>query len=414
MQKLIKGLEFGIYWLIILLPFSMAISPAPMNIFSGLLIFLFLVKNILKKQALFLKNRVNFLLWLLFFITCLSLVNSINLKDTLRGGILRLLQYIFITFAIAQDIRDTRHIRRIIFSISAGLLLVSFDAFWQVASGKDFIRSYAPIINIGLIRATASFKDANTFGIYLSVFSPLIFGITFFSSTGKKRLVMLLVSIITLIAILLTYSRPTLLAIYLSLLFLALARKNKFLISLLLILLLISPFVLPSSVKEYARKVNYNPLRFMCNDDRIAIFRNSFNMIRQHPVIGVGANTFMKNYKHYKDFPEYRNVVTAENLYAHNIFLHLTAEIGLLGLLIFICLIYAIFKNTALIYKKLQEKHLRVIALALSACLMAFLINGLTESSLYSSRVAISFWYLLGFTLSLNKFIPTPQNPVDF
>ena len=38
------------------------------------------------------------------------------------------------------------------------------------------------------------------------------------------------------------------------------------------------------------------------------------------------------------------------------------------------------------------------------ACLIAFLVNGLTESSLYYSRVTLIFWYLVGVSLGLKKF----------
>ena len=144
----------------------------------------------------------------------------------------------------------------------------------------------------------------------------------------------------------------------------------------------------------------------MCNDDRIAIFRNSINMIKQHPIIGVGANTFMKNYKKYKESPEYMNIVTSDTLYAHNNFLHIAAELGLIGLSIFIWLLYQLFRECVSIYKGQEDPFFKIVSLSLSACLLAFLVNGLTESSLYSSRVALIFWYIMGLSFSLKKFSP--------
>jgi putative inorganic carbon (HCO3(-)) transporter len=143
----------------------------------------------------------------------------------------------------------------------------------------------------------------------------------------------------------------------------------------------------------------------MCNEDRIAIYRNSINMIKHHPIVGVGANNFMKNYRFYKESPEFRNIVTSEYLYAHNNFLHMAAEIGLIGLGIFIWLLFKSFKECINIYRQLKDPFLKISSLSLSACLIAFLINGLTESSLYSSRVAIVFWYIMGFSLALKRFV---------
>ena len=388
----------------------MGIAPAPMNVFMGLAIASFISKKILKKEQVFIKSSLNLPLLFLFIITCLSILNSINYYDTIKGGILRLFQYICIFFIILEELRERRQIKNIIFSMVFGIILVSFDEIWQIYTGSDFIRGYKTIVNIGLVRATASFKDANTLGIYLSAIAPLILGLTLYYFKNKRKIILSLISFIALIGIVLTYSRPTLLAVYIALFLLSIVRKDKVLIAFLIIFTLISPFILPKSVKDWARQVNYNPLRFMCNDDRIAIYRNSFNMIRHNPILGVGANTYMKNYKIYKESPEYRNIVTADYLYAHNNFLHIAAEIGLIGLGVFIWLLYKLFRECINIYKQLDDYFLKMVSLTLSACLIAFLINGLTESSLYSSRVAMIFWYLIGFSLALNKFVDADRS----
>jgi len=403
-KLLLTYLDRIIYWLIIIIPFFIAIAPAPVNIFMGFLIAGFLVARYLRKERLFGKTAINLSLLLFFLVTILSIFNSVSLKDSFKGGALRLLQYIFILFALAESVRDRKHLKRIIFSITAGLILASLDSVWQVITGHDFIRGYAPVVNIGLVRATASFKDSNNLGIYLSAFAPLIFGLTGYYFKHKEKILFIFVSVLTLTGIILTYSRPTLLAIYTALFFLGIARRDKVLISLLIIFMLIAPFIAPKSVKDWAKQVDYNPVRFMCNDDRIAIYRNSLNMIRQHPVIGVGANTFMKNYKTYKESPEYRNVVTSDTVYAHNNFLHMAGELGLIGLGVFIWLLYKLFVESKNIYYLLKDEYLKVIALSLIACLISFLVNGLAESSLFHSRVAIVFWYICGLILSLRKF----------
>ena len=445
MYKIIKYLDYIIYGSIILIPFFVSIAPAPVNIFMGFLIISFLTKKVLKNERIFTGSPLNIPLLLLFLITCLSFLNSINYFDTLKGGAFRLIEYILIFFVMVEEVKDPRHIRMIVFAISAGIILASFDSIWQVLTGRDFIRGYAPVINIGLVRATAAFKDSNILGIYLSAFAPLILGLGLYTprpktapfrarmSCGrlsiqplgplkylmaysldglhyfknKQKLIFTFLGLIALIGIILTYSRPTLLAIYVVLFFLGVARKDKILISLLIIFTLLSPFLLPKSVKKWAAEVEYNPLRFMCNDDRIAVYRNSFNMIKDHPFIGLGANTYMKNYKKYREPVEYRNVVTKDYMYAHNNFLHMAAEIGLIGLGFFIWLLYKLFMECKNIYRKLDDDYLKIVSLSLSACLIAFLVNGLTESSLYYSRVAIIFWYIMGLALALNKFTPS-------
>lgn len=402
--KIIKILDFLIYWLVVLLPFSMAIAPAPMNIFMGFLIAGFLAKKIITGQIPVPRTGINTPLFLLFLITCVSLSNSSDPAGSIRGGILRQLQYIFVLFAVADSLKDKRHLKKVVFSLTFGLLLVSLDAVWQVHSGSSFIRpGYVPVVNIGLVRATSSFKDPNTMGIYLSGFAPLVFGLALYYFKNAAKVYFMLISLLVLSGTMLTFSRPALLAIYCAVLFLAIVNKDKALIIFILIFTLLSPFLLPRSVKNWAKEVQYNPLRFMCNDDRIAVYRNSLNMIRAHPFIGVGANAFMRSYKEYKEYPEYRNVVTLDEMKAHNIYLQLAGELGLIGLGIFLWLTAAIFLQGARIFRLLSGHYLKIAALSLIACLIAFLVNGLTESSLQYSRVAPVFWYSCGLLLALRK-----------
>ena len=403
MQKIAKYLDYIIYYSLIILPFSVSVAPAFTSTFVGFLISSFVFKKIIRREKLFINTAINLPFMFLFLLSVISFKNTINYSDSFRGMI-RLVQNAFVFLICAEEIKDEKHIGRIFLSVISGASLASFDAIWQVLTGKDFIRGYAPVINLGMVRATASFKDSNVLGIYLSAVAPLLFGPALYHCKKKKKIAMFLASLIALAGILLTYSRPTLLAIYMALFFLSLVRQDKKLIAFLVILVLIAPFILPRAVKDWAREVEYNPLRFMCNDDRIAVYRNSLNMIKDHPFIGLGVNTYMKNYKKYKEPVEYRNVVTKDYMYAHNNFIHMAAETGLIGFGFFLWLLYKLFTECKNIYRKLNDDYMKIASLSLSACLIAFLVNGLTESSLYYSRVAIIFWYITGFALSLKKF----------
>ncbi len=404
MQKTIKALDFIIYWSIVLIPFFMAVAPAPMNVFMGLLIVAFVLKKILKKESLFIGLSINTPLLLFFIITCVSVINAVNLSDSIRGGVLRLLQYILITFAVIDGLKDKKHLQITVIAIISGLLFTFCDEIWQVFTGHDFVRGYEPVLNIGLVRATASFKDSNTLGVYLSALIPIVLGLALYYYKGVKKFFMILLTFIVLVAAAFTYSRPTLLAIYVILLFFGIIRRDKMLITIFVIFTLVSPFLLPKTVKDWARAVDYNPIRFMCNDDRIAVYLHSLNMIKAHPFIGVGANSFMSSYKYYKTYPEYLGISTLDEMKAHNNILHMAGEVGLIGLGIFFWFLFMLFKSCSFIYKTLKDDYTRVISLSLLAGIIAFLINGLTESSLYYSRVALIFWFIVGLSLALRRF----------
>ncbi|MDD5120671.1 MAG: O-antigen ligase family protein [Candidatus Omnitrophica bacterium] len=402
-MKILSILDAVIYWSIVIMPFSVAIAPGLANTFIGIFGAFFVIKKLITRQP-FSIDRLTLVFFSLFFLFSLaSVANSVSFNSSF-GGVSKLLKAFLILLVCSQEIKDKRHVQRIIISICAGVTLMSVDALWQVIFGYDFVRHNVLQSAIGMIRPTASFPNPNVFGVYMSALTPVIFGLTFFYFSGRKKILMFFLSVLAFIGIYLTLSRGSGLGVYLAVLFLSIAKRRKILTTALIAVLIIFPFVMPKNIKEWAKQVNYNPLVFMCNQDRISIYNNTINMIRHHPFIGVGLNTFSKNYGKYKLQSAEEYAHTPDTIYAHNIYLHMAGETGLLGLFAFLGFLFVVFKQAARALGKLNDDYLKTVAMCLIACLIAFLINGLTETSLYYSRVSMIFWYLIGFSLALNKF----------
>ena len=307
-------------------------------------------------------------------------------------------------WACAEGVKDTKHLKIIIASIAFFVGLIGFDGAWQFIFKHDFIHGHAlRSCSINLPRVTASFSAPNGMGIYLAVLTPLLFGLAFFYLKGWKKYLVTLAAALGGLGIFLTFSAGAAIGFFVSILFIAVERKHKVILALMLVVLLISPFIIPKNLKDWARKVNYNPIVFVCSSDRLTLYATATNMIRQHPVIGVGVNTFSKNYGSYKLAAMEKIAPTQDRMYAHNNFLHMGAEVGLLGLGIFLWFLVILFNNGWQNYKRFKSGFLKITALSLIACVIAFLINGLTETSLYN-QVGVVFWFIVGLLLCLNNF----------
>jgi len=401
-KKITGALDFIIYWSIVIMPFSVAIAPGLANTFIGFFAGFFIIKKIIKRERPFIAMPVILPFILMMVIAALSFRNSVSFSTSF-SGLEKLFKSLLIFVVCAEEIKDRKHVSRIVISIILGISLVSVDAVWQIIFGRDFIRGNTLQQAIGLVRPTASFPNPNVFGVYMSALTPIAIGLTLFYFKGKKRILMLFISALATTGLSLTLSRGAGLALYLSTLFLCIAKKKKILTLVLIAVLVIFPFVMPKNIKQWAKGVNYNPLVLMCNQDRISIYRNTINMIKHHPFTGVGVNTFSKNYGKYKTESAEKYAPTPDTIYAHNIYLQMAGEIGLSGLLVFLWFLTRIFKRALRAYRTLKDDYLKTIALSVVACFIAFLVNGLTETSLYYSRVAMVFWYLIGISLALSR-----------
>jgi O-antigen ligase len=178
-------------------------------------------------------------------------------------------------------------------------------------------------------------------------------------------------------------------------------KKDKLIIALLIIILVATPFILPKNIKDWVKTTD-SVWEVLLNKERMNIYRTSLNMIKAHPFIGVGVNTYCLNYQKYKIKETYGFTGNA-NYYAHNNFLHMAGETGLIGLVIFLWLLFVFFKTGLIFFKSADSRFVKICSLGIIAGIIAFLINGLTETNLYYSKVATLFWYQMGLFLGLSR-----------
>lgn len=111
---------------------------------------------------------------------------------------------------------------------------------------------------------------------------------------------------------------------------------------------------------------------------RMNYWKEALNIIKMHPIAGVGLGNF--NLTHSR--------------YAHNLFLQLWAEMGILGLISMLWLIFLSFGRGIRNFKTNMEQN-HIIAAALSASL-AFLFSNLFDIGFFIPEVAFIWWVILG------------------
>jgi O-antigen ligase len=119
--------------------------------------------------------------------------------------------------------------------------------------------------------------------------------------------------------------------------------------------------------------------------DRFRVWRAAFAMFRDSNfLIGKGVGTFMAHFRTY---------AKAHTQYAHNCYLQILAESGILGLLSFLWLLGELFLAG---YKKLKRKF-DYLFLGVFSAFIALSIHIFFDTQLYSTKLAILFWVIVSF-----------------
>ena len=131
---------------------------------------------------------------------------------------------------------------------------------------------------------------------------------------------------------------------------------------------------------------------------RDQIWQVALTMFAYHPLLGLGLGKF-----HYF-FPEYCKLagipweghIRYVRSTAHNLYFHMLAEQGILGLCVFLLTLATIFKTSIAKFKKLED-HCKPHALGLLIALFGWACYGLTQHVFYLRSIQIFFWIVLAF-----------------
>jgi len=395
-EKLYIRLDRLNKFFLILIPFVISFSSAAVNTMFVLSLLTYLSKKVIKRQSIFIHTDINIPFALIIFVSFISFFNSINLAASLRG-MWKLFKYLFMVFMIMDACRDKKFFKAVISSMMLGLFLASFDGIFQLIIGKDLFRGYDYIPNIGLRRITAAFPTANVFGIYLGLVVPIALSISLYFFRKARRILMLVFTAFAVLALIFTFSRGTGAGFLVAVIFMAMKKKDKFLGAVFCLAVILSVVFIPPQIKNWAANEE-SVWTILFNGDRLNMFKASLRMIKSHPLIGVGVNTYSLNYHIYKI--EETRYFTGYSVYAHNHYLHMAGEIGILGLVSFLWLLVVLFRRWSLTYAVLQDRFVSAVSLGAAAALLAFLVNGISETALYYPKVAILFWFNVGLVLS--------------
>jgi O-antigen ligase len=125
---------------------------------------------------------------------------------------------------------------------------------------------------------------------------------------------------------------------------------------------------------------------------RRSIWVASVRMIRDFwfSGIGTGAETFTAIY------PNYALSGAAFALHSHSLYLHMIIELGIVGMILFVCVLYKFFQMSLTGYKRLEDKQSRYIMLAAASAAVAILIFGIADNTWYNYRIFLQFWLVIG------------------
>jgi tetratricopeptide (TPR) repeat protein len=132
---------------------------------------------------------------------------------------------------------------------------------------------------------------------------------------------------------------------------------------------------------------------------RLHIWEVTISMIKASPIFGTGLGTFQIVFPKFR-YPDFNLDVPIGNLlHAHNEYLEIWSEMGLIGLGVFLWLMISFLHYAFKMLKNEKEKGLLVAGLV--SGIVGVLIDSLFSVSLRWTGSAFIFWFLFGLTIAM-------------
>jgi len=398
-DKKLSLFDFSFILFIGLTSFSFALNPSPnidlavVRILVPLFFLGWLFRGLLRKKLLI---DTRFRSWLLVFILLFSL-SSVLWAENTNKALLKILflgsifPVYWVAFSVFINKKKLCLFLKILFGGSvllASMGLVQF--FSQFIFGLDFvflIQSKITILFLGknfsqtvlsynswlvnlngktVFRSIGVFPDPHLFSLFLNISLPI--GVYLFKK--EKKIYYAFGSLLVLITSLLTFSRAGYLSLLIAFLFfwiVFLRKKNIW--NILLALIIIVFFAIPNPIgSRFFSSFNFQDGSV---SERLNLLESGIEITKNNPLSGVGIGNLSEELSPFSD--------QRTPIYAHNLFLDFSTELGLIAGLVVLVLILT---PLVTFFRQPNELHF-LIAIIFTIVL----IHSMFETPFYSVRL---------------------------
>lgn len=389
------NIEWGLYILI----FSMLLSPeikigetAGTSLSRGVTLrfedlllvvigFSWFTKNAVNKElGLILKTSLNKPIFFYILVCLISTgLGVIDGRVGVKTGsffVLKYIEYFVVFFMIINHVKSADQIRRFIFCIFLTTFIVSILGLLQIPGGE---------------RVSAPFEggsgEPNTFGGYLLFNGAIAAGLLLKINDSKSKRLLTLLILTSIAPFLFTQSRSS----YLGLIPLCfvlgfLAKQRIIIFGFMIVVFLLSPFFLPSQVKnrilytftqpEAAGQITIGDFRLDTSTSaRLVSLKEVLRDWPKHPILGYGVTGYQ-----FVD-AQYPRVLI---------------ETGLLGLIAFFYLLYSIFKMVINHMNEVKTPFFKGLIIGFLAGYIGLLFHAIGANTFIIVRIMEPFWFFAG------------------
>lgn len=324
-----------------------------------------------------------------------STAASVNLRGSLLPGMLTVAFVLFFYGVTSSGLE--KHLDKVLWLLLAAGVGVSLYGFYQACFPERYgdVWTDTDLFSAITFRVYSTLANPNVLGEYLLLMIPIACAMLFSADNWSKRIAALIAAGIMGVCLILTYSRGC----YLGLLFAAavfLVLLDRRFLFLGIIAVALCPLYLPDSV--ISRFASIGNMTDTSTSYRVGIWLGSLAMLKDFGFSGVGYGSEAFN----TIYPAYAmHSISAQH--AHNLFLQILCDSGIVGLLVFLGLIVSFCRMMLTAIRHTSDARARILQIGGISAVSGFLVQSLTDYTFYNYRVMLLFFGMLGLCVLFTR-----------
>ena len=422
--------DWGIVYSMCAVIFFLPVSIALLDSFAGLAISFYFAKKIqniivewpvsaaktdLKGKLSFIwqglcppVNVLNLPLQLLSLAIFISVIFSQYPLLSLFAFFGKFIKCVFLYLCFLEVFNNEERIWTFLKFFMASAFIASVNGVIEHYIGKDLIKGQM----LPGDRVNSVFQGANEFGPYL--LPAIALTVHFLYSLVSRYRSWPRIAALTFLLVLLlsclcwTYSRSSWVGFLVILLVMSFLDKRKALFSVVLFLIFIFIFLPSLNNVRHLRlirddnsvqndQITLNPLTLLSEggSGRSSFWKKAVSIIRSSPIHGTGLNTYARILK--------RDSTPNSQWYAHNSYLQVAAETGLVGLACYLWLLFVFLRYSLSYCKQLNDLWPLTILQGGLAGLIGFLAQSFFDNSFFTVQLVVYMWLIMGLIMAVTR-----------
>lgn len=334
-----------------------------------------------------------YVLWI-----CYGLITSSSIDLSVRFFLFHMTGVLLI-LVVVSGIKNYQQLQIMIILAVIGVTISALYGCYQgIIEGVEVLVYQQDVtLNEGMPgRAYAFFDNPNNFAQMLAMLIPLNVALVFTLKNWRGKLLALLALIPCVVAIGLTYSRSGWIGLAIALVIFVIFLDWRVVPVLLVAGVLSLPF-LPETI--YNRILTIGDMSDSSVQYRISIYYSAGSLLSDFWGTGVGLGSDVMSEIFVNG--DYRTIYDGSYpVHSHNNYLQMWLEVGLLGAITYIALLFSQLKRGVQTFRRSTNRSLRLMLAAAISSFCGIMIIGLVEYTWFYPRNMITYFFLFAIIAS--------------